>query len=115
MDNAQKQQELRSKTVPELFLERVKTVPNEVAYRVKKLGIYRERTWLAFHQEVARCAMGFAQLGLKHGDRVALMGDPSEEYTICELAAQALGAITYGIYSTSSSTELLRLMTDGKA
>jgi long-chain acyl-CoA synthetase len=115
MDNAQKQQELRNKTVPGLFLERVRKAPNEVAYRTKKLGIYKERTWLDFQMVVARCAMGFAQLGLKHGDRVALMGDPCEEYTICELAAQALGAITYGIYPTSSSTELLRLMTDGKA
>lgn len=115
MDNAQKYQELRNKTVPEIFLERVRTVPNEVAYRAKKLGIYRERTWLDFHQAVARCAMGFAQLGVKHGDRVALMGDPCEEYTICELAAQVSGAITYGIYPTSSSTELLRLMIDGKA
>src|SRR5208283_1459501 len=115
MDNAQKQQELRNKTVPGLFLERVRKAPNEVAYRAKKLGIYKERTWLDFQMVVARCAMGFAQLGLKHGDRVALMGDPCEEYTTCELAAQTLGAITYGIYPTSSSTELLRLMTDGKA
>ena len=115
MDDTQRYQELRNKTVPGLFLERVKTAPNEVAYRAKKLGIYRERTWLEFHQAVACCAMGFAQLGLKHGDRVALMGDPCEEYTICELAAQALGAITYGIYPTSSSTELHHLMRDGMA
>ncbi len=115
MDDTQKHQELRNKTVPGLFLERVRNAPDEVAYRAKKLGIYRERTWLDFYQALGRCAMGFAQLGLKHGDRVALMGDPCEEYTICELAAQALGAITYGIYPTSSSTELARLMTDGKA
>lgn len=115
MHDDQKYQELRNRTVPGLFLDRVKISPNEVAYRAKKLGIYKERTWLDLHRAVARCAMGFAQLGLKHGDRVAFMGDPCEEYTICELAAQALGAITYGIYPTSSSAELLRLMTDGKA
>ena len=115
MDDAQTYRGLRNKTVPGLFLERVRTTPDEIAYRAKKLGIYKERTWLDFRRAVARCAMGFAQLGLKHGDRVALMGDPCEEYTICELAAQAWGAITYGIYPTSSSTELLRLMSDGKA
>lgn len=115
MDNAQKYQELRNKTVPGLLLERVRTVPHQVAYRAKKLGIYREHTWLDFRQEIARCAMGFAQRGLKHGDRLALMGDPCEEYTICELAAQTLGAITYGIYPTFSSDDLLYLMRDGKA
>ncbi|HME43003.1 MAG TPA: AMP-binding protein [Syntrophorhabdales bacterium] len=115
MGDTQKYQELRNMTVPGLFLDRVRATPDEVAYRAKKLGIYRERTWLEFHRAVARCAMGFASLGLKHGDRVALMGGPSEEYTICELAAQALGAITYGIYLASSSHALHHVMKDGMA
>ena len=59
--------------------------------------------------------MGLKQLGLKHGDRLALMGDPCEEYMISELAAQALGALTYGIYPTSSQKEVRYLMNDGGA
>ena len=50
---------------------------------------------------VTNCAMGLSQLGLKHGDCIGLIGDPCEEYTICELAAQSLGAVTFGIYPTS--------------
>ena len=115
MNPSQKYEELRNKTLPGLLLERVKETPNAVAYRTKKLGIYKERTWSELHQKVARCAMGFAQLGLKHGDRLALMGDPREEYVICEFAAQALGAITFGIYPASSSKELYYLMNDGQA
>src|SRR4030042_1888049 len=115
MNPSQKYEELRNKTLPGLFLERVKETPDAVAYRTKKLGIYKECTWSEFHQKVASCAMGFAQLGLKHGDRLALMGDPCEEYIICELAAQALGAIPYGIYPTSSQKELGYLIANGGA
>lgn len=115
MDYSPKYQELRNKTIPRLFLERVKNTPHEVAFRTKKLGIYRERTWLEFHRMVASCAAGFIQLGLKHGDCVALMGDPCEEYVICELAAQSLGAVTYGIYPTSPPNELHYMMNDGRA
>jgi len=64
---------------------------------------------------VASCAMGFMELGLQHGERLALMGDPCDEYIICEVAAQALGAVTYGIYPTSSQKELHYLMNDGGA
>ena len=53
--------------------------------------------------------------GAHRGDRLALMGDPCEEYAICELAAQSLGAVTYGIYPTSSAKEVNYLMTDGEA
>ena len=115
MTSIKKYQELRSKTVPGLLLERVKNTPNEVAYRAKKLGIYKERTWRDFGNMVAFCAMGLRELGLKRGDRLALMGDPCEEYAICELAAQALGAVTYGIYPTSSAKEVQYLMSDGGA
>ena len=115
MTSIKKYQELRSKTVPGLLLERVKNTPNDVAYRAKKLGIYQERTWQAFGRQVAYCALGLQALGLKHGDRLVLMGDPCEEYAICELAAQALGAVTFGIYPTSSVKEVQYLMNDGQA
>jgi long-chain acyl-CoA synthetase len=115
MDYLQKYQELRSKTIPGLLLERVKHTPQDVAYRVKKLGIYKERTWFELRRMVASCAMGLITLGLKRGECLALMGDPCEEYVICELAAQTLGAITYGIYPTSSQKELAHLMKDGRA
>jgi long-chain acyl-CoA synthetase len=115
MESTQKYEELRNKTIPGLLLERAKSSPDEVAYRAKKLGVYRERTWREFRDKVASCAMGLKQLGLKHGVRLALMGDPCEEYMICDLAAQALGAVTYGIYPTSSQKEVRYLMEDGGA
>ncbi len=115
MSDTERYEELRSKSVPGLFLERAKRTPDDVAYRAKKLGVYKERTWKTFEQKVANCAMGLQVLGLNRGDRLALMGDPCEEYAICELAAQSIGAVTYGIYPTSSSKEVNYLMTDGEA
>ncbi len=115
MESIQRYAELRHKTIPGLLLERAESSPDQVAYRAKKLGVYREVTWRAFREKVRNCAMGLRQLGLKHGDRLALMGDPCEEYMISELAAQALGALTYGIYPTSSQKEVHYLMNDGGA
>ncbi|MEJ2717470.1 MAG: AMP-binding protein, partial [Deltaproteobacteria bacterium] len=110
-----KYEELRGKTVPGLLFERARSTPSQVAYRVKKRGIYQERTWEEFARLVSCCAMGLEKLGVSTGRRIALMGDPCEEYVICELAGQALGAVTYGIYPTSSQRELLYLMEDGEA
>lgn len=93
----------------------MKQTPHDVAYRVKKFGIYNERTWSDFGRLVASCTLGLMGLGLRRDERVAVMGDPCEEYIICELAAQALGAVTYGIYPTSSQRELQFLMEDGGA
>ncbi len=112
---ARKYTELRAKTAPGLLAERARETPQAIAYRAKKLGIYRERSWKDYAELVSRCAAGLRALGLERGERVAIMGDACEEWMICDLAAQSAGAITYGIYPTASAAELEYQMTDGGA
>ncbi|MBI5606154.1 MAG: AMP-binding protein [Deltaproteobacteria bacterium] len=114
-DSLQKYEQLRQKTLPGLLWSKSQTHPREVAYRSKKLGIYQERSWMDFCLMVAHCALGLKEIGLSPGDRMAIMGDPREEYTIAELAAQSVGAIPYGIYPTSSPKEVHYLIQDGGA
>ena len=106
---------LRGKTAPLLLCERARAEPDTVAFRSKELGLYRERTWRDYADMVARTANALAALGLARGDRVAIMGDACEDWVICDLAAQSLGAIDYGIYPTASASELEYQMNDGGA
>jgi long-chain acyl-CoA synthetase len=106
---------LRAKTVPGLLCERARNTPEDIAYRAKRLGIYETRTWQDLAGLVAQAAQAFAALGLNPGDRVAIMGDPCEEWVIADLAAQALGCVTYGIYPTASLEEVTYQMKDGGA
>ncbi len=46
---------------------------------------------------------------------MAIIGNPCPEWTIADLAAQALGAITYGIYPTSAPGEVRHLLQHGGA
>src|ERR1700675_212114 len=106
---------LRSKTAPQLVAEHGRHTPDMVAFRSKRLGLYRERTWRDYALLVGGCALGLRALGLARGERVAIMGNACEEWMICDLAAQALGCITYGIYPTASASELEYQMNDGGA
>src|SRR5205807_1057356 len=58
-----------------LLAERARREPDGVAYRSKRLGLYEERTWRRYADLVARCAVGFQALGIKPGERIAIMGD----------------------------------------
>src|SRR5215510_9857134 len=106
---------LRRKSAPLLLCERARRAPDSIAFRSKHLGLYRERSWRDYAALVARAARAFAVLGLGRGDRVAIMGDACEEWLICDLAAQSLGAIVYGIYPTAAAAELEYQMRDGGA
>ena len=106
---------LRKRTAPSLLCELARKQPQRVAFRSKQLGIYRERTWRDYALLVARAAQAFAALGLRSGERVAIMGESYEEWVICDLAAQSLGAIVYGIYPTAAAVEVEYQMRDGGA
>jgi len=104
---------LRRTTVPHLLCERARREPDSIAFRAKKLGIYRERSWRDYALLVSRAARALQSLGLKRGERIAIMGDVCEEWMICDLAAQSLGAVSYGIYPTASPAEVEFQMRDG--
>ena len=106
---------LRRTTAPQLLLDRAASAPDEIAFRSKYRGLYRERRWRDYAELVACTAKAFAALGLSAGERVAIMGDASEEWVICDLAAQSLGAIVYGIYPTASIAEVEYQIRDGGA
>lgn len=98
--------QLRARTIPGQLATRAVESPDTVAYRAKVRGVYRERTWSDFRRLVATCAFGLRALGLSKGDRVAIMGDCCEGWTIADLATQSAGGISYGIYPTASNSEV---------
>jgi long-chain acyl-CoA synthetase len=106
---------LRRTTALHVLCERARSTPDVVAFRSKYLGIYRERGWRDYALLVAHAARVLQRLGLARGERVAIMGDVCEQWMICDLAAQSLGAITYGIYPTASQAEVDYQMRDGGA
>ncbi len=106
---------LRESTAPRLLVERARATPDAIVLRSKDLGLYRERSFADLAEMVARAASALRSLGVRKGDRVAIMGDPCEEWIVMDLAAQAAGAIVYGIYPTASQAEVEYQMLDGGA
>ena len=103
------------KSALHLLAERARTHTQGLAYRAKRLGLYTEVCWSEYASQVARCAAGLRRLGLKRGERVAIMGDACPEWMIADLGAQAAGAVTFGIYPTASAAEVEYQLRDAGA
>ena len=106
---------LRGKTAPQLIVEHAREDATGIAFRAKHRGLYRARSWRDYANLVGRAATGLASIGVQRGDRVAIMGDASEDWAICDMAVQALGAISFGIYPTASVSEVEYQMNDAGA
>ena len=74
-------------TIPKLFLERAKAYgKGKVAMREKEFGIWRPITWHDYLENVKYLALGLVSLGLKDGDKVAMIGDNRPEGLWAEMA-----------------------------
>ena len=104
-----------SDTLPGLLARRAADDPDGVALREKEFGIWQETTWAGFLDRVRSFALGLVDLGVKKGDRIAIIGDNRPEWVIAELAAQTIGALPLGLYQDSISAELARMLEAAEA
>lgn len=79
---------------------------DRIAHRVKRLGLWQAKRWREYAAEVAALAAKLVALGVEPGDRVALLCENRPEWLVSDLAIQSAGAVTVGIYTTSSAEQL---------
>lgn len=102
-------------TLPRLLLQNAARLGDRVALREKEFGIWQTVSWRAFAEHVRAFALGLYTLGLRRGDKIAILGDNRPEWLYAELAAQALGAVAVGIYQDSSAEEVCYVLQASQA
>lgn len=75
--------------------------------RHKDLGIWRQWTWSQMCDEVQAYAIGLQELGLKPGDKVAIIGANRPRLYWSFSAIQSIGAIPVPMYSDSVADEMV--------
>ena len=80
------------------------------ALRHKHLGLWRDISFAEYADAVRDAGNGLLALGTEPGDRVAVIGENRREWLYADLATQAIGAITVGIYTTNAAAECAYLL-----
>jgi len=97
-------------TFPKLLLRNARAFAERPAYRHKDLGIWHTWSWRQVLEEVRGFSVGLSALGLKRGDKLAIIGSnrPRLYWAMC--AAQALGAVPVPIYADSVAEEMAYIL-----
>jgi long-chain acyl-CoA synthetase len=69
----------------------------------------------AFVTRVRHVALGLASLGIKAGDRVALLSENRPEWSITDLAILSIGAVNVPIYTTQAVDQVRFILSDSGA
>jgi long-chain acyl-CoA synthetase len=93
-------------TLPKLLIHNAKVIGSRPAMRQKDLGIWNTWTWAQMLEEVRAFSIGLAELGLKRGDKFAIIGSnrPRLYWAMC--AGQALGAVPVPVYADAVAEEM---------
>ncbi|RJR17377.1 MAG: long-chain fatty acid--CoA ligase [Desulfobacteraceae bacterium] len=94
-------------TIPKLFVSQCKKYGrNKVAMREKEFGIWIPFTWQDYYDNVKYLCLGMVSLGLKKGDKVAMIGDNRPEGLWAEMAAMCAGGIGVWLFQDCMMDEV---------
>ncbi|MBE0598815.1 MAG: long-chain fatty acid--CoA ligase [Desulfuromonadales bacterium] len=101
-----------NRTLPQMVVDLAARREQEVALRRKADGAYRPILWRELAASIALFGRGLLQLGMRRGDRVALMAPGGPEWVYADLGAMAGGAVTVPIYHTEQLNAVRQILKD---
>ncbi len=96
----------RLDTVPKLLLRNAEQFAQRPAYRLKDLGVWQTWTWSQTAEEIRDLALGLSHLGLKRGERIAIIGANRPRLYWTFAAAQSIGAVPVPMYEDAVAEEM---------
>lgn len=92
-------------TVPAQFRQTAKTQQHQPALRQKEFGIWKDISWAEYYDAARDIGLALWALGLKKGERAAIIGENCPEWVFIDMAIQAAGGVAVGIYTTNSAEQ----------
>jgi len=81
----------------------------------KKEGTYQPIRYTEFRDQVAQFAHGLMQLGIRQGDRVAILSENRPEWIMTDLAVLSIGAIDVPIYPSQTAKQIEYIIKDSSS
>ena len=98
-------------TLPQILFKQAKELGAEkIAIREKMYGIWQAYSWQDYFHYTRQVALGFLALGLKRGENIGIITDNHPEWLFTEMGAQAMGAVTVNLFTSSIAKELTTML-----
>jgi long-chain acyl-CoA synthetase len=102
-------------TLPSLCLAAIRKYAKEDALNHKRAGQWINISAEVFEERVRHIALGLSGLGIRAGDRIALLSENRPEWSIVDLAILSLGAVNVPIYTTQAVEQVRFILEDSGA
>ena len=95
-----------------LFLSQAKRYRSKILYRFAHSGNWQAYSWDESLRQVRALALGLVSLGVKQGDRVAILSNNRVEWNLIDWANICTGALTVPIYASSPGSQVQHIVSE---
>lgn len=103
------------KTIGEMLANRAAATPNASAFMSKRSGAWQTSTWQQVYEKASDIAHGLLALGMKPGDKVAIIGSTREEWSLSDFGLILAAGVTVPIYPSSLKDTVSYILRDSEA
>ena len=98
-----------------MFFSKRNTYADKTAYMFKKEGVWQEVIFKEAVDKAEKISAGFASLGIKRGDAIAIISQNRIEWALSDYAAVSLGALLIPIYPSLLPNQVKYILNDSEA
>lgn len=102
-------------TLAQAFDHQARKYGSRTLLKQKRDKVWRDFSWSEIAEAAGKLRAGLIKMGIKPGDRVAILSDNSPQWVIVDQAVLGLGAVTTPLYTTSGSEEHRHVLGDSGA
>jgi long-chain acyl-CoA synthetase len=94
------------RSVPDMLRSNAKKFSSKLALKYRKQGTYVTLTYSAYYERSLMVARGLSKMGVKPGDRVAIISENRAAWVIADMGILCTGAVTVPIYPTNTPEQI---------
>src|ERR1700686_5181530 len=105
----------RPATLAQAFEKRARQYGTRAFLKDKRDGAWVDHSWNEISEAAGKLRGGLVKLGVKPGDRVAILSENCPEWIVVDQAVLGLGAVVVPLYTTSGLEETAHVINDSGA
>ncbi len=102
-------------TIAQTFEQQAQKYGARPFLKDKHQKTWRDHSWTSLNDRVMRLRSGLTRIGIKPGDRVAILAENGPHWVVFDQAVLGLGAVVVPLYTTSGLEETRHVIADSGA
>jgi long-chain acyl-CoA synthetase len=94
------------RSIPDMLRSNAREFSSRLALKYRKQGAFVTLTYAAYYERALMVARGLGKMGIKQGDRIAILSENRAGWVIADMGILCTGSVTVPIYPTNTPEQI---------